>query len=210
MEEIWKDIEGYENKYQVSNLGRVKSLNYNHTKKEQILKCCKTGAGYTLVNLCGKMFLVHRLVAKTFIPNPENKPCVDHINTIRDDNRVNNLRWVTHKENMVDNEITRNKFIGDNNHWLGRNHTDETKEKMRKPKSEEAKNNMSKAKSIKIVQLDKDMNLISIFNSSKEASELLGFCQGHINRCCNKKRKSHKGFIWMFYEDYIKLNNKNN
>lgn len=91
MEEIWKDIEGYEGLYQVSNLGRVKSLNYHRTRKEQLLKPTKSNRGYFKVylNKNGKMktFNVHRLVAQAFIENPNNYPCVNH----KDENKINNI-----------------------------------------------------------------------------------------------------------------------
>ena len=110
--ELWKEIEGYSN-YMISNLGRVKSLNYNRTKKEKIMKFNTHPNGYLMIMLSKnnkqKVFPIHRLVAEHFIPNPENKPCIDHINTIRTDNRVDNLRWVTHKENM-NNPITKEKI----------------------------------------------------------------------------------------------------
>lgn len=107
MEEIWKDIEGYEGLYQVSNLGRVKKL-------PTILKNSLDKQGYEVVQLVNengkkKVLKIHRLVANAFIENTENKPQVDHINTIRNDNRVENLRWVTPKENM-NNPITLLKF----------------------------------------------------------------------------------------------------
>ncbi|WP_394897654.1 NUMOD4 domain-containing protein [Clostridium butyricum] len=114
--EIWKDIAGYEGLYQVSNLGRVKSLprekwNGKSFQKlnEKILKVVVNKSGYVQVALCKKSkyknLYVHRLVARAFIDNPENKKEVDHINTIRNDNRVENLRWVTPKENN-NNELT--------------------------------------------------------------------------------------------------------
>lgn len=113
MIEEWKTIDDYPN-YQVSNMGNVKSLNYNHTGKEKILKQCKNSKGYlnvTLVNKDGKKnYLVHRLVATAFILNskPKFKKQIDHINTDRTDNRVENLRWVTALENS-NNPITLEK-----------------------------------------------------------------------------------------------------
>lgn len=90
MNEFWKDIEGYEGRYQVSNLGNVKSLNYNHTGKEKIMKPQLCNKGYLRVELCKdnkrQKYLIHKLVADAFIPNPNNLPCVNH----KDENRLNN------------------------------------------------------------------------------------------------------------------------
>lgn len=99
--EEWADIKGYENMYQVSNLGRVKSLK---RKEEVILKCKITKSGYReakLFNVNYKDFLVHRLVALSFIPNPENKKQVNHIDGDKLNNVVTNLEWVTSKENAI-------------------------------------------------------------------------------------------------------------
>ena len=101
--EVWKDIEGFEG-YQISNLGRVKSLNYRHTKRERILQQCISNKGYCRVSLFknGKYhtLLVHRLVATAYIANLNNKPEVNHIDECKTNNCVENLEWMTRKENV--------------------------------------------------------------------------------------------------------------
>ena len=104
--EIWRDIEGYENRYQVSNLGNVKSLNYcGNTYTERILKPGKHHTGYLLVRLPSdnpdkpKNLLIHTLVAKAFIKNPDNKKLVNHKDGNKHNNTVSNLEWSTYKEN---------------------------------------------------------------------------------------------------------------
>lgn len=102
--EIWKDIKDYEGLYQVSNLGRVKSLNYKRTGKEEILKAYDNGDGYLFVQLSkdGKVknCRINRLVAQAFLPNPDSLPEVNHKDENPKNNRVENLEWCTRQYNV--------------------------------------------------------------------------------------------------------------
>lgn len=106
--EIWKDVIGYEGRYQVSNFGTVRSLDrisYSGRKlKGKIIYHGTHPEGYKTVNLCSngicKTIRVHRLVAQAFIPNPNNLPQVNHINEVKSDNRVENLEWITNRGNV--------------------------------------------------------------------------------------------------------------
>lgn len=180
--EIWKDIDGYIGLYQVSNLGRVKSLNYNKTNKEQILKPNPNTFGYPSVvlwkNRKYKAYSVHRLVAQAFIPNPHNKPFIDHINTIRTDNRVDNLRWCTYRENS-NNPISKEKKRGELNPMYGKygklNH-----------------------RSKPIIQLTLNNDFIKMWDSLRDIERELGFNSGNISQCCNGKRNTANGYKWCF------------
>ena len=100
--EIWRPIKGYEGLYEISNLGKIKS-NFRQGSTTDFLKISNNGNGYMMVRLCkngkAKKYYLHRLLAQTFIDNPEDKPQVNHINENRSDNRLENLEWVTQKEN---------------------------------------------------------------------------------------------------------------
>ena len=162
----------YEGLYKVSNLGRILSLNYNNTGKEKVLKPGKDKDGYFQVVLSKnretKTCRVHRLVAQTFLPNPENKPCINHkiegdegktMNMVifNEDGTVDEERttieWATYEENS--NYATRNERIskaqkGEKNHMFGKHHSEESKRKMSaahkgKPMSEEQKKKISEA-----------------------------------------------------------------
>ena len=177
MKEIWKDIKGYEGKYMVSNLGRVKSLNYHRTGKEGILKGGDNGYGYLKVELCkeGKVNqpLVHVLVATAFLENPDNLPEVNHKDEDKTNNRVENLEWCSRLYNI--NYGTRSK------------------------RSAEKRRNDPK-RSKPVIGIDKVSGLILEFPSTMEASRQTGIDQRRINDCLKGRKKSAKGFYWFYVE----------
>ena len=165
MKEIWKDIKDYEGHYQVSNLSRVKSIKFG---KERILKQHINKGGYYYVCLLKngkhKNYYVHRLVAETFIDNPDNLPQVNHKDENKTNNNVVNLEWCTNKYNH--NYGTINERI-------------------------------SQSQSKTVLQYDLNGNLIKEWKSINECGRN-GFNQGDICKCCNGKRKTAKGFIWVY------------
>ena len=121
---MFKFIEGTDNKAIITSDGRVFKrypVNRKHPEKGftgfREVSLSNSGLGYFQVDLSGIPKLVHRLVAETFIPNPENKPCVDHINGNKQDNRIENLRWVSHKENS-NNTNTKYKCVYSGSHRI--------------------------------------------------------------------------------------------
>lgn len=104
MEEIWKRIPNY-SKYEASNLGRIKTFNWKGSGKEKVMTPAHDASGYlrtVLIRDDGKYTTVkvHRIICQTFLDNPEDKPCVNHIDGIRDNNKLENLEWCTRSENM--------------------------------------------------------------------------------------------------------------
>jgi hypothetical protein len=110
MAEVWKAINGYKN-YEVSSFGKVKNI-----KTGEILKAGSSKDGYIHVSLHtdgkGKKRSIHRLVAEAFIDNLDDKPCVDHIDNVRTNNNVSNLRWATYTENSQNQSIRTNNTSG--------------------------------------------------------------------------------------------------
>jgi len=119
-EEIWKDVVGYEGYYEVSDMGNVRYLKrYNKKCEPQLMKKWtrnKYPAVTFNIKKNGDKRAVHRLVAESFLPNPENKKCVNHKNGIKSDNRVENLEWCTHSENNLHAFQTGLRI----NSWLGK------------------------------------------------------------------------------------------
>ena len=207
--ENWKDIEGYDGLYQVSSNGRVKSLNYRKTGKEKILKqtICKNGYSRVLLSKNGiqKLKIVHRLVAEVFIPNPDNKPEIDHINCNRSDNRIENLKWCTRKENC-NNPITLKNFSNASKNKIV---SDNTKLKIslsnkgRKP-SQETIEKFIKSKSKSILQFTLDGDFIRNWDSATIAEKEIG-TGGNISKCCRGIYKSMYGYKWGYADDYERI-----
>lgn len=213
--EIWKDVVGYEGRYQVSNYGRVRSVDCILKKKNGksefrkgcLLKLIPNHQGYYQVFLgeCGKgkrkRVSVHRLVAMAFIPNPNNKPVIDHINTIRNDNRVENLRWVTFSENNR-NPITMLKYRKPGEYT----HSQKTRLKIGlsqkgKAISEECKYKL-RMHGWPVLQFTKDGEFIKEFPTPYYAEVALKASRQHITACCNGKRKTAGGYRWLYKKDY--------
>lgn len=182
--EQWDDIEGFEGRYQVSSFGNVRSLNFHRQHHCRLLKPYVTTCGYLAIILRVEgrkiTLYVHRLVAKSFLSNPDNLPEIDHIDTDKKNNRIDNLRWVSHKENQ-NNPISREKMIRNNVKTglgrIGRMH----------PRSKP------------VLQCDKSGNVIKEWESLNLAATTLGLSQGNIHCCCTGKGKhSCGGYVWKF------------
>lgn len=185
--EEWRDIKDYEGLYQVSNMGRIKSLNYRRTGREKIMKLNHDKDGYIVVGLFKnkklKQYKVHRLVAEAFIPNPDNLPQVNHkIDDFehRSDNRVENLEWCTGKYNSN---------YGSHNERLSENHADFSNDKH------------PRAKKVRCITTGE------VFTTIKEASEKYNTSKQNICDCLKGRHKSAgkhpvtgKKLVWEYVE----------
>ena len=178
VEEIWRTAivngEPYEN-YQVSNFGRIMSLNYGRTGKSKLLIPVENKYGYMVVlfykNGKRKMYRVHRLVAEIFLSNPNNLPQVNHKDENKKNNNADNLEWCTCEYNQ--NFGSRNERIS------------------------KSKTNGKTSK--KVLQFSKSGEFIREWESTREC-ERNGFDHSGVMKCCNGKLKSHKGYIWRYKE----------
>lgn len=176
--EQWRDIIGYEGLYQVSDLGRVKSLKFG---KERVLVGRKNRGGYICVDLYkdrkGKTCTVHRLVAEAFIPNPDNLPEVNHRdedktnNTTFDDGNGGNLEWCDNRYNI--------------NYGTGIE---------RRAKAQRNDPNRSKP----VFQYTLDGSLVRSYPSVNEAGRRTGYDNSNISRCCLGKLNQVHGYLWSY------------
>jgi hypothetical protein len=172
--EIFKNIKESNGLYLISNLGNVKS--YTQKKQGEILIPVVQSSGYTTVTLHGdirKTCVIHRLVAQAFIPNTENKREVNHINGIKNDNRVENLEWATSSENRIHafrTGLQKGFSVKGKDHPLS------------KP----------------VTQLTLDNIIVANFAGVREASRHIGVYHGGIYSCCSGLQKTAYGFKWQF------------
>ena len=196
MTEQWRtavyDGEVFDELYKVSNLGKILSLNYRNTGKAELRKPRKRKDGYLQVTLWKngkyKTCLVHRLVAETFLENPENKPEINHKIEGEKGKTMNfvffNIDGSVNKEKTTIEWCTRKE----NNNYGTRNE-----------RSAKTKTNGKKSK--RVLQLSLSGDLIREWPSTNEC-ERNGFNHSAVSECCNGKTKTHKGVLWMYAEDY--------
>ena len=191
--EQWKtavyDGEPYEG-FEVSNLGRIKSLNYHRTGKAELMTPVEGMDGYFQVNLRkngeSKTCRVHRLIAETFLENPENKPCINHKIEGDEGKKINMV--IFNEDGTIDKEKTTIEWATykENNDYATRN--------------ERVSKAMTNGKlSKKVLQLSLSGELICEWPSVNECGRN-GFSQSNVCDCCNGKRKTHKGFRFMYKE----------
>ena len=172
MVEVWKDINGYEGLYKISNLGNVKSVHYRGGNCEKNLtpKCNNSGRLWVDLRKDGKSkpMLIHRLVGMAFLPNPHNFPEINHIDENPKNNNVCNLEWCTSEYNI---------------RYSVEKHPSRTRKVFRNKK---------------IVQLSKDGKVIKIWENLVTIRHETGWNDWHIEECCKGNRKTAKGYMWRY------------
>ena len=198
MKEMWKDIPGYEGLYQVSNLGEVRGLKHKGSNKVKTLKQATNKRGYKRVNLSKngkkKNYLVHRLVAMTFIPNPDNLPQVNHKDENPSNNNVNNLEWCTSKYNI--NYGTRNERTSGS-------HKGKTLSEGTKNKISESKKGKDNPNAKAILMYDKEGNFIKRFECIADANEYFGkgrYCSS-IGACLTRRMNTAYNHIFVYVDE---------
>lgn len=197
--EIWKPVIGYEGLYEVSNFGRARSLARTKSNgkgivnvPEKVLKPFPNTRGYLCIDLRrngeSHKKTLHRLIALAFIPNPDNKPCIDHIDTNKKNNNINNLRWCTILENRH-NPISEVKFSKGG--MRGKHHPEERKQRIRD----------NQPHSRVVLKFTNEGELIGEYPSVHAAARAIGTSQGNMSLICSK-RKSLGGYLWKYKEDY--------
>lgn len=180
MQEIWKDIDGYEGRYQISNLGNVKSLNYGGRGYARNLVPKINNYGRLWVELMkdGKkrQFLIHRLVGMAFIPNPDNLPQINHKDENPKNNRVDNLEWCTGLYNV---------------HYYLERHPNVARER-------KTPSRRNRRLNIRINQIDSDGNIVKVWDDVRTATVATGYNQWSITQCCDGVRHTAYGFKWQY------------
>ena len=195
-DEVWKFTELNGREIMVSSYGRVIGF------KGRVIKPQLMQTGYYVFKYWNGRHVanieIHRLVAKAFIPNPENKPEVDHIDTVRTNNHVNNLRWVTRSENHRNPLTVKRRSEA----RKGLKMSDETRRRMSESKKKTSKE-LSERSSKAVFVFDLSGILIDEFKSVKEACIQLGITEDGAYRCVRNKKKSHRGYMFKYKEDVV-------
>jgi hypothetical protein len=194
--EEWRPVFGFESEYLISNFGRVWS---NHSRKVLKNKCVH---GYEYVSLCSQGFRqerrIHRLVAEAFIPNPDEKPTVNHINEDKSDNRVQNLEWATTKEQNAHGTRTIRAMA--NTDWAARTAKTDYSEIARKHDYYGMNRNQMRP----IFQLTKDGIFIARHDGVSAAARAVNGHAGGICSVLKGRRKTSGGFKWK-YEQTVNI-----